>query len=187
MSHMCDNCGIHRRMVILAKLYSRYNEPGSKSIRSIVMWTIGTSLKNTDVGRKTLSAYWKYFRARMNKKADWDPLFRVVEIGTKGKRLHIHFLNSGYLLQHDVLTAWREVTRENSNVEFSKRDMPAKYAFRYVAKYLSKDASKYTFLGKWYGKRKNLNKSECFEHGESFIYYQSVEDKKGMVGQTTIE
>ncbi len=183
---MCDNCSIQRRMVILARLHSVYRE-NRKFIKGIVLWTIGTKLKNTVDGRKTLSEFWKYFRSRMNKKAEWEPLFRVVEAGSKGKRLHIHFLNNGFLSHKIVLQAWREVTRENSNVNFSDHSLPPEYALRYAAKYLSKDASKYSFLGIFYGKSQSRSGSGCNAHGEPFIYYQSIEDKKGLVGQKNIE
>ncbi len=185
VSKMCDNCQIQRRRVILARLHSKYEE-NIKSIQAVVLWTIGSNLKNTDKGRKTLAVHWKYFRARMNKKAEWDPLFRVVEAGSQGRYLHIHFLNNGFLSHPTVLGAWRDVTKNKSNVNFSDKKLPPKYAFRYAAKYLSKDASKFTFLGKFYGIRKMESVPECKEHGTTFIYHNTMEDKRGFMGQTTI-
>ncbi len=186
VSRMCINCGIQRRNVLLARLHSVYNE-NRKSIRTIVLWTIGTNMQKSPENLKTLSIYWKYFRARMNKGAEWNPLFRVVETGSRGKRLHIHFLNNGFLSHKAVLRAWREVTRQNSNVNFTDKNLPPKYALRYAAKYLTKDASKFTFLGLWYGqKEKYIRDAEDCEHGRSFIYYNTMYDKTGIVGQKSI-
>ncbi len=186
VSKMCFNCSIWRRNVILARLYSVYEET-KESIQDIVLWTIGTELENTLDGRKKLSEYWKYFRARMNKKAEWNPLFRVVEYGSRGKRLHIHFLNNGFLKHKNVLHAWREVTNSKTNVNFSKKAMPPEMAIRYAGKYLTKDLSKFTFLGDWYGQKKQEYNLEPCEHGVPYSFYNVITDYQGIKGQTTIE
>lgn len=186
VSRMCDNCSIRRRNVILARLYSRYDET-KESIPSIVLWTIGTNLKDSEKSLKILSEFWKYFRARMNKNAKWSPLFRVVEAGTRGGYLHIHFLNNGYLSHKFVMKAWREVTRTRANVNYSEKGMSPKHAIRYAAKYLTKDLSKYTFLGIWYGRDKNkFEAGEC-EHGVTLKYWNIMDDSSGLMGQTNVE
>ncbi len=186
VSRMCDNCSISRRATILARLYSSY-DLNPKSIKTIVLWTIGTDLKSDVESRKKLAIFWKYFRARMNKNAKWSPLFRVVEAGSRGGRLHIHFLNNGYLSHKFVIKAWREVTRSNANVNFSNKAMSPKYAIRYAAKYLTKDMSKFTFLGAWYGRQENNYDPGYCKHGDTLIYYNTMVDKTGIVGQSSIE
>ncbi len=131
----------------MGKFFARYELAYWEQPReAVIMWTIGTSLVDSPENRKILSSYWKYFRMRMNTRGKWNPIFRVVEAGSKGNRLHIHFLNVGKLLHSDVLTTWRRITREKSNVQFAKRDETAKPVY-YVMKYLTKDKSTYSILG----------------------------------------
>ncbi len=185
VSEMCFNCSIQRRSVILARLYSKYSET-SKSIQGIVLWTLGTDLKNTSEGRKLLSNHWKYFRARMNKLADWNPLFRVVETGSKGRYLHIHYLNNGFMKHADVLRAWREVTGKSTNVNFSRKNMDPKIAIRYAGKYMTKDASKFSFLGLWYGRKESTYIPEPCIHGDYLNFYNTIVDSEGHIGQMSI-
>ncbi len=182
---MCFNCSIYRRRVLLARLYGQYDKT-KKSILSIVLWTLGTDLRNDSQGRSYLASYWKYFRARMNKKAEWSPLFRVVETGSKGFRLHIHFLNNGYLKHKDVLRAWREVTAKKTNVNFSKKSLAPKIAIRYAAKYLTKDASKFSFLGLWYGRKEKTYIPKPCKHDEYLSFYNTIIDSEGYIGQSAM-
>ncbi len=174
---MCINCGKFRKKKIYSMLMQRYSEC-QETISDIVLWTLGTPHRSNPESRKQLSAYWKYFRARMNKKAEWSPLFRVVETGSRGQRLHIHFINEGYLKHGDVLRAWREVTNNKSNVNYSKKgNLEGKVALGYVTKYLTKDASKYSFLGKLYKVNlKDREKPTCDRHGHYYEYYNVVQN-----------
>ena len=110
----------------------------------------------------------------MNTRGDWSPIFRVVESGSRGKRLHIHFLNVGKLKFDIVKNAWRALTQENSNVNFSKVTGSNTPVY-YVMKYLTKSQAKYSFLGVL--RRIKLEEREnevCNNHALPWQYDQLV-------------
>lgn len=149
----CKGCSDRRRRKLIYKAMNRYvqvKKPGDK----FVLWTLGTSLLDTEENLKLIKKYWsqfrkkfhKYYRAKYEK---WEPLVYCIEPGSEGRRLHLHIVVRGFAYQKFVLKLWRGITKEKSNVNFETshtKATSAENAFRYVAKYVAKGYS-YYWLG----------------------------------------
>lgn len=141
----CRYCQKKRRSKIYAKAMTRWNQI-KKDHNYIVLWTFGTSLDDNKKNRRTIKKYWDKLRKRMNHH-DWQPLMRVVEAGSKGKKLHYHVIVSGKVPHSLLLDHWRDITGEKSNVNFkTSKGRKSERAFGYVVKYLSK-GNKYYWMG----------------------------------------
>ena len=83
-------------------------------------------------------------------------MFRVVESGSKGKRLHLHLLVQGYVHREIVLSEWRRITKiPKPHVWLEKIHYKYDYIVRtlwYVSKYVTKETGKYSWMGDFYGK-----------------------------------
>ncbi len=107
----------------------------------------------------------------MDNYSDWKPIFRVVEKGALGGRLHIHFINSGYLEHDVVLEAWRSAVGETANVNFSY--IPSSSTSKvlgYMLKYLLKDDVKYSWLGTFYKAGEGKREAYVCEHGNRWTF-----------------
>lgn len=118
----------------------------------IIMWSLGTSLKDSKFNRKVLIERWRIFSRRMDRCEDWTPIFRVVEAGRRGY-LHLHVAVLGFASHAHVTSTWRSSTGEASNVNFSRSsggaDTPT--LVRYLVKYMAKKGSTYRWMGPFYG------------------------------------
>lgn len=109
----CDNCShayyFQKRAELKqrAKHYLQQN-----NIKKVYLWTLGTSLLNTPDNVKKLSGYWKKFNSHSQKKFPYDLLVRVYEAGTKGNRLHVHFITSTQIPFFQVRQMWGEFTNQ---------------------------------------------------------------------------
>lgn len=114
----------------------------------LYMWSLGTSLKDTRINRKLLMRRWRDFTKRMWHCEEWNPVFRVVEVGRRGF-LHIHCVTTSFTEHAIVLRTWRSLTKEKSNVHVSgyKGVLDPRRLARYLMKYLTKESSKYHWLG----------------------------------------
>ena len=165
--HACEYCRIRRSRQFLAKFYQRAEISGIDP-KNGYMWTLGTSSKYVREYDWDAKQYydnvsdviepWKLFRKRMNLEGAWSPLVYVVEAGSKGNRLHIHFLNEGVLSHKTVVRTWRSVTKEKSNVNYVKHSN-----IGYLAKYTSKSLIRYHWLGKLYKAKIPKHESFCAE------------------------
>lgn len=148
-SDSCSRCSALWTRNLYRQFFHRWrqiDDPGE-----VVLWTMGTSLMDTEANRTRISRYWTLFRMRMNKHGGWTPLFKVVEAGAKGRRLHVHLMVSGFLDHARVLKAWREVAGESANVNFSSvRSDNVNRHLSYLCKYLVKQRSTYSWLGPMY-------------------------------------
>ncbi len=151
----CEYCVTKRRKTIIAKAMDRYK----KIIRSqdkLVLWTVGTSLSDSPDNRLKVTRYWKLFGSRMRTystrgKLSFSPLMNALEKGTKGGKLHYHFIARSYMSQEFLKDQWRNITGEESNVNFNAKKKvygrTAIKAFAYLAKYCAKDGLPYYWMG----------------------------------------
>lgn len=161
----CESCLAIKRWVFYKKVFARFLANCS-SVFNVVLWTFGTSLvkkpyfyeKRVRVHHKTgknviwtkriddhnmymFKSMWHTFtdrmRARKAKGLIWNPLMYSIEVG-KSNRIHAHLIVSGRLDFQIAIDAWRKVTQEKSNVNYSAKSYDPKFAFKYLAKYLYK-------------------------------------------------
>lgn len=149
----CIECKRHRRAVLFAKLMERWGL--NEQITRLGFGTIGTNWKDTARNRVRLSEAWQLFRKIMNKNTKWNPLFKVVEKGKKGY-LHIHFLYQSYVHREFVREEWSRITKI-TKPHVWLQEVHFKYdnivrTLWYVTKYVTKEASAYSWLGDFYGK-----------------------------------
>lgn len=144
----CKPCQEHRISVIIAKAMNRYKQIARKD-DDIVLWTVGTNLMDSPGNRIIIREYWGRFIRSLRHKSTFDPLMNILEAGSKGNRLHFHFIARGYQKHQDVLNIWRRITNSKSNVNYSKRygKRSALNAFAYLAKYAAKQGQRYYFMG----------------------------------------
>lgn len=153
--HKCEGCLEHRKRRLYAMLMEKFDflfKTGK--LKQVNMWTFGTNMVDTENNRKIITQYWKKFRTRMavytkrNKKyAGWKPLLRVVEAGSKGNRLHLHVLVSGYIHHSILLKIWRNIVGYKANVNVRKMRGNYKKAVNYVVKYVVKELGSYYQMG----------------------------------------
>lgn len=180
----CPGCYYQERLRVMARFIARAEYYG---VSQFFMWTFGTDLELNDVNEKKLKDWWHKLCTRLSTYAKrsngaWSyvPLFRVIEIGSEGKKLHYHVVYGGYMPHDIALNAWRDITGLQANVNFTKnkegRTMysAASYVSKYVTKnrILLKSTRSYYWMGKF---RKNPQRESidrtCKEPGCSELRY----------------
>lgn len=168
-----DNCGLCQSMWIRGlyrKFYTRKRR-SDETVEQAILWTLGTSSDATDDGRALLADSWRLFRMWMDNYSDWKPIFRVVETGAKGGKLHIHFIATRYLEHEVVLEAWRTAIGEKANVNFSYiPGYDGENILGYLLKYLTKEDSKYSWLGTFYKAGEGEKERRFCEHGRPWEF-----------------
>jgi len=147
-SSHCDFCRVLRRKRILGKALARYKKIKFKGDK-LILWTFGSSLHDNEINRRLIRNYWYLFVRRLKKiSKNFDPLMNCMESGSRGDRLHYHIVGRGFLDHEKVLEIWRSITKEKSNVNFSRKisSRNSYQAFAYLAKYASK-GYKYYWMG----------------------------------------
>lgn len=151
----CEYCVTKRRKTIIAKAMDRYKSimrPRDK----LILWTVGTSLSDSPGNRLKIARYWKLLGSRMRTyssrgKTNFSPLMNALEKGTRGGKLHYHFIARSFMSQSFLKKQWRNITGEKSNVNFKAKKRvygrTAIKAFAYLAKYCSKDGLPYYWMG----------------------------------------
>ncbi len=153
-----------------------------RTLNNISFWTLGTSLIDSKANRIAIQYLWNKFRASMNKYSNWEPVVKVVESGSIGKRLHIHFLSLNWIKHEIVLRHWRRITQERANVHVLKIVNNVRTQLNYLIKYVSKDTGRYSWLGQFRMKAQKENQStmhQC-EHGAEYIYDGLIYQWDGM-------
>lgn len=151
---LCEACTEQRRKTIIAKALDRYDQV-KRNQDQLTMWTVGTSLDDTEENKEIIIGYWKKFGSRLrtySKRHNWSfqPLMNALESGTSGGKLHYHFVVRSFMDHEYIKNIWRDITGEESNVNFSRRttNRKAYKVFSYLAKYIAKDGLRYYFMGK---------------------------------------
>lgn len=120
----CEGCEVWRIRSIRAQVFNRIAQNDLKKQEGL-LWTFGTNLKYTSENYKVFRRYW-------TKLVDWIRhtypsfvlYFRVFEAGTKGKRLHVHFVSNIWSKKEDfgrIRRKWSEITSIKSpNVNFRR-------------------------------------------------------------------
>ena len=126
----------------------------------------------------------KVYSKRYSKLGTWNPFFYVIENGSSGNKLHIHLLARGYIkhsceywdkkspLYHldgqcftkCVTCLWRSITGKNTNINFIQNLKK----IGYIAKYTSKGALGYRFLGELYKTKLDKHDSSCKKCNSDF-------------------
>jgi len=172
----CDYCRDVWKRGLEYQFYLRYRASGV-IVRYPILWTLGTNYDADGDGRRLLREHWNSFRQWMDKNTDWKPIFRVVETGAKGGKLHIHFISIDYI-EHELVTSiWRGCTNLKANINFMRFDhLDLNRPLQYMLKYLSKGISLYSWMGPFYNvdikKRKHLI---CI-HGNKYEYIRLLEE-----------
>lgn len=126
--HKCTNCMQLRKNHFVQQALLRYTENSFKK-NELVLWTLGTNLDDTEMNRFWIKLWWKVFRKSICKlnmldyeDQSWQPLVYVIEVGSQGGKLHVHFINNGVKLdQIEVKSLWSWITDvENPNASFSR-------------------------------------------------------------------
>ncbi len=168
------NCGICQSLWIKGlyrKFYTRKRRSGD-IVEQAILWSLGSSKLDTEHERAALGDSWKRFRMWMDNYSNWKPIFRVVETGSKGGRLHIHFIATRYLDHEVVLEAWRNAIGERANVNFSyiPHSDDTSSILNYLLKYLTKETSRYSWLGAFYKAGEGEKIEAVCEHGKSWEF-----------------
>lgn len=140
------------RVENIAREFERRLEVCGERIESLNMWSLGSSLVDTEANRKVIVDWWRLFTRRLDRRDEWTPIFRVLEVGRRGF-LHFHCVCTRYISHAEVLRTWRSITGEASNVHVSgsARGRNVSTLIRYLVKYLTKDNSTYRWMGSLYG------------------------------------
>ncbi len=157
----CGPCFNHRKREWAAKLMWRWIH-NADNVKRVYLWTLGTNWDESEEHELQLKRAWTLFRKRVNInqkrkvwKGRWRPLLYVFEVGSTGKKLHIHVVAWGYLDQELGRNLWSELVGiSDPNFGYSpprNRD-PLKGSL-YLGKYLSKDIGK-----NWYWMGQMLKK-----------------------------
>lgn len=148
---VCAWCDYVRSRSI-AREFVRRLEVAMPDCRNLNMWSLGTSLHDTKFNRKLLRGYWQRFRTVLHKRGHRSIVFRVVEVGRRGF-LHVHYVDAAFIPHKDILSLWRSITSENSNVHVSGQKGPqdVKRLTKYLTKYLCKSSTEYRWMGPLYG------------------------------------
>lgn len=146
----CFWCYKHFSALATAKIMSKVNEMG---IKQVYLWTFGTNFQEVS----KLNDAWRKFTRRMStyaKRESWDytPILRSYEIGSKGKRAHVHAVFTGYFPHAYAREQWSKVTGiSKPNVNFVADKNPKYFlplnAVHYCVKYAVKGGS-YRQMGK---------------------------------------
>lgn len=177
---LCEDCQAFRGKVFIAKCMTRAEFYGT--FRNIQLWTLGTSLIDSSENREKIYSWWRKYSMKINvysrrTNQRYRPLVYIVEAGSEGTRLHIHFLHKGFLSHGFVKDIWRATTKENSNVNFSAEKSKAIKAIAYLSKYIGKSLSRYYWLGEWRKNPPNEFISICKHCSaeRSLKYYDTVD------------
>lgn len=178
---LCDSCQDYRRDRFVAMCMRRAQYYHTNT--NVQLWTLGTDMKDTKTNKEILYKYWRKFSMRINVYSKrigfkYSPLVYVFESGSKGDRLHIHFLHHGFLSHLFVLNLWRSITRQKSNVNYSALDhLSVIVVIWYLAKYVSKSLERYYWLGNWRKTPPDNHVVECIQCRQSdpFIYYDTID------------
>ncbi len=201
--HSCGNCERWRQLRIIMNLKEkliRYIEmPGEQRFAKYLrLWTLGTNWEDTEINRmkiKVCYVQWRklWYKWCKRKKHRYQLLFYVIESGSSGNRLHIHFIAYGYQNWEKMISLWSSVTEiKNPNCHFSserKTGNVSKVAF-YMAKYLGKESGRrnYYYLGELIGKlptvrnvcnSKLLGGSKCPEYIYRYIFHNFIAHQDG--------
>lgn len=169
----CPLCDRKRAARIGHEFLDRLDASGVP-YESLHMWSLGCSLRDSRSNRKVLSRWWREFCESM-KRTGWVPCFRVLESGRRGF-IHLHVVVSGYVEHGVVLSKWRAVTGEKSNVHVSSMTGGPGALVSYLIKYVTKTTTggghtgSYRWLGPLYG----IKRTRLREGGRSFEYMGST-------------
>lgn len=96
----CEGCMKDYRDKFIAQCFEKYSMNPSKYY---VFWTIGSNLSESPENILKLKDAWKKFRKVMFN-YNWSPLVYVIEAGSSGGKLHIHFIvEAGIILDHQLV------------------------------------------------------------------------------------
>ncbi len=168
----CKWCDMLRLVQIQEEFLWRLDNCG-EVVDHLNMWSLGSSLKASQLNEKVIIRDWHLFRARMAKRGNWKPVFRILEKGRRGY-LHIHFVSLVFIEHAVVMDAWRSVRGETANVHVSGQkgaQDPARMC-RYLMKYLTKENTSYRWLGPFYGLHRA--RSRRVTTGEKSIKYGGI-------------
>lgn len=122
----CLGCQNHRLSVIRAQANSRVKENKLQDTE-VILWTLGTNWDYTPENYKELRRLWNLFNMRIHEAIPgFTNYFRVFEMGSKGGKLHIHFVSDtkfDYKLfnQEFFRKHWSDLTGiDNPNVHFRR-------------------------------------------------------------------
>ncbi len=152
----CPGCFEHRKRLWVAKLLWRFENNGNK-VRRVYFWTLGTNRAWSSKNIEWIMSCWTKFRKRVNNNQSrkkwfgrWKPLLYVVEEGSKGRKLHVHVVASGFLRQDQGRLLWDEIT-ETTNTNFGYSPPQSWHtpimAMIYLSKYLSKNMKNWYWMG----------------------------------------
>lgn len=120
----CSNCKVWRLLRVVWICRSKFELLDPKPVR-VFLWTFGTNLEHTGLNLDKLKKFWRLFSQRLamrriRDQITYDPFFYVLELGSSGKRLHVHAIVGDHV-EHGLLRdLWSDVTGiENPNVNFS--------------------------------------------------------------------
>ncbi len=150
----CQWCDFIRVENITHEFIRRMDEVGD--VRHLYMWSLGSSLKDTDLNRRLILKRWRIFSKRMFYDKRWSPVFRILEVGRRGF-LHFHVVCIRWIDHAVILRAWRALTLERSNVHVSgyKGKLEPRRLAGYLMKYLGKSSSQYRWMGAFFGKNRD--------------------------------
>lgn len=163
----CPGCFYQYRLKVLARFLERSDK---YNVSQFYLWTFGTDLDLTYHNELKLKEWWHKLCTRLSTYSkrshcdiennmtcqfylfrggcpdherpwQYDPLIRVIEIGSSGKKLHYHVIYGSYLPHEVALKAWRDITGLEANVNYrSKEKKWSRFkASAYVAKYVTKN------------------------------------------------
>ncbi len=169
-SDNCVWCELVRLRRIQNDFQFRLSHCG-ETVTHLSLWSLGTSLKDTPTNRKILLRWWGLFRMRMNRSKTWSPVFRVVEAGRR-HLIHMHFVDIGYIDHSEVLKVWRSLTGEKSNVHVSGSGYgkDSSKLVKYLCKYLTKQTTRYAFMGPFRAIKGILEDMEVKDRDEVLHY-----------------
>ncbi len=163
----CENCIRYNRNVMIAKLMDKASK---FKILTVFLWTFGTNWDDTSENRLRLSLAWNklttylshYYKRPKNQGKGWYyfPLYKVIEVGSEGGKLHIHAIFAAPIDWYLVKSRWSKYSGiENPNCMYKEKqsETPIK-AFSYVVKYSSKSVGKsrnWSFMGLFFGNKKS--------------------------------
>ncbi len=178
-SEMCGLCRDNWIRGLYAKFHSRKRRQG-RFIEVAILWTLGTSFDDTERERGLLRHQWNKFRMWMDNYSKWRPIFRVIEKGGKSGKLHVHFINVEFLDHEQVLTVWRGITGEKSNVNFSYcPGGRTEDILGYLLKYLTKDDFRYSWMGDFYRVGSGESRRYVCEHGHEWEFVPAWREGPG--------
>lgn len=162
---------------------ARWNEPRMKwqdNVSEIItLWQKFTTRLKVNRKRKGIPFRPLVYVVEAGKPCRYSPCVDFLgDCEKHGNKLHIHFLHQGKLLHKYVIGIWRELTGENTNVNYSRI-----HSIGYLAKYISKSLLRFSFLGEFYHAHlpKTARKicGECYSRyrfGENGVYKSDFKD-----------